>query len=297
MLRFQCQECRQKIKVQAERRGRRVRCPRCDAVQVVPLDAAQVTYRTKLNAYDDVPLVLPDTGGTIYMHQPPRRNRSPAESDAQGLGQLVAHVERNFGAVKTVLHEVSDDRPRIDAQYILPSKQRPFTVLVTLGMSGAPMAAPQRPPSIEFAELLLALPPNWPLTQEGFEHDETHWPIKTLLGLARQPHVSQTGLSRGEVAPHGDPPRPYAPDTAFCGSILLPPTLFGEAAGRVEIHPGKIVHFLGVVPVYREELNLARKRGPDALMRRLTAAGVSERLDPGRRNVAAKRFRLFRKGG
>ena len=290
MLKFLCQHCGQKIKVQDDRLDRRVACPRCGVVQVVPAEAELVTDVAALDAYDDGESGQTGDARTIYLHQRPRRRTADGDPTTTSV---VEHVEQHFGQVKTVLHELTSDRLNIDVQYIPPSRRRPFNVLVTLGMSAVAMSTPEQARGFEFAELLIVLPPDWPLTQEAFERDEHHWPVRTLLDLARRPHRANTWLSRGHVLPHGDPPRPYASDTEFCGAILLPPTLFGQSARQVEVQPGKLVHFLSVVPLHRAEMKRARKRGPEALIKHLAAANVNELLDPQRRSVATKRFRLF----
>jgi len=47
------------------------------------------------------------------------------------------------------------------------------------------------------------------------------------------------------------------------------------------------------VPLYPDELALKMRRGVQALTRKLEAAGVSDQIDPARRNVAKKRWGLF----
>lgn len=293
MLRFPCAQCGQKIKVKPDRLGRRVTCPRCGVVQAVTAEAVGEASLQALNAYDDGDFGRLDGGEeTIYLHQPPRRSAANVDASLSGV---IEHVEQHFGPVKTVLHELAAQRMDIDVQHIPPGRDRPFNVLVTLGMSALAMAAPPPPEGrgFEYAELLIVLPADWPLTHEAFQRDEHHWPVRALLAAARTPHLAQSWLAPGHVVPHGDPPRPFAPDTEFQGSIILPPTLFGPEAQRSEMQPDKTIHFFAVVPIYCREMDLHRKRGPESLIKRLSAAGVNELLDPNRGNVARKRFKMF----
>jgi hypothetical protein len=293
MLKFNCEQCNQKIKVQVDRRGQRIRCPRCRVAQVVPDDAIDVAGRPIMDAFVDDHDADDTADGTIYLHQPPQRHSDSNGEDDQGIGRIVEHVEQHIGQVKTVLHELNGQRMSISIQYIPPASERPFSVLTTLGMSAEPMAAPQRGPRCDYAELLLALPPDWPMTQEAFARDKHHWPIKMILALARRPHELQAALDCGVVVPNGDPPEPFAPSTELCGSILMAPTLLDSAARCCKVAPDKQVQFFGVVPLFQTEMDLADKRGANVLSRRLAAAGVNELLDPNRPKLTAKRFGIF----
>jgi len=93
--------------------------------------------------------------------------------------------------------------------------------------------------------------------------------------------------------PNGDPPEPYAPNTTLCGVVLLPSVTVPEAFATLQIDAEKEVHFLSLVPLYREEMDLKLRKGTDALLERFDKQGVDDTIDPRRINTARKRFGFF----
>jgi hypothetical protein len=69
---------------------------------------------------------------------------------------------------------------------------------------------------------------------------------------------------------------------------LLKPVLYAEAFNSLSVNADKVIHFLSVVPLYREEMALKLQSGLDPLLERLDAAGVTELLDVRRKNVCKK---------
>src|SRR5215216_8015305 len=101
------------------------------------------------------------------------------------------HVTRHVGPVTDAFHERVSDVVRVDLLVVGPHEGRPYTTLVTCGMSELPMRVPienpedlGRVPELRHAELLLALPPDWPLRPEAFQHEENYWPLRWLKKLA-----------------------------------------------------------------------------------------------------------------
>jgi hypothetical protein len=77
----------------------------------------------------------------------------------------------------SVWHELASDLVHIDVHVTPPSPGRPRYTLVTSGMSDRPMSVP---PGIDsrYAELMTALPADWPLTAEAFRDEATYWPVR-----------------------------------------------------------------------------------------------------------------------
>jgi hypothetical protein len=103
--------------------------------------------------------------------------------------------------------------------------------------------------------------------------------------LARLPHEYQTWLFGSHTVPNGDPPKPFAKNTGLCCALLLRPVLFGEGFLTLTVNADKTIHFLSLVPIYREEMELKMREGLAPLLERLENAGVTELLDPQRPNV------------
>ena len=205
---------------------------------------------------------------------------TPAARDA-----LMAHVAEFVGPVAGVLRVPAPDGA-IDLLHVPPTAHKPYHVFVTSGLSAAPMAVPEDDPSPKWAELLLSLPPDWPLTPEALAEPRARWPLALLAQLAHFPHARGGWLGAGHTFPNGDPPDPYVPGLDFCAALIAPPlTVFSEVR-RLTRPSGEAMSLWGVVPIFARELELKLEQGVDALFARFDQAGVNELLDVGRSSVA-----------
>jgi hypothetical protein len=208
------------------------------------------------------------------------------------LEQISAHIEAHLGPVATVFHEIISDTVHIDVHVVLPTDDSPYARLVTSGMSDLPMPVGDNDVP-RYLELVATLPGDWKLDQASFEDERWYWPVRLLKQLARFPHKYRTWLGWGHSMPNGDPPEPYAPKTALCGVMLLPSVTVPEAFATLQIDAEKETHFLSIVPLYREEMDLKLRKGTDALLERFDKHGIDDTIDPRRINTARKRFGFF----
>jgi hypothetical protein len=209
---------------------------------------------------------------------------------ANAIGE---HITRHIGPVTDVFHEVQPHLVQLDILVVGPTADRPHITLVTCGMSDRPMRFPiedpddlARVPELRFAELLLSLPPDWPLTPEAFQLEENYWPVRWLKRLARLPHVHEGWLGLGHTVPNGEPPAPFAASTRFCCWLIDQPLLVPKELQKLRI-PEKVINFYSLVPLYEEEMTLKLKKGSGELARLLDAASVSELIRPDRPSVTS----------
>jgi suppressor of fused protein SUFU len=117
----------------------------------------------------------------------------PAVGDPDLVDGLTGHMEQHLGAEVDVFHELVSDVVHIDLVHAPPTDDLPLHTLMTCGMSERPMAAPPELPETRYAELMLRLPPDWPLEREAFEDESVYWPLRLLKFLARLPHEYARG--------------------------------------------------------------------------------------------------------
>jgi hypothetical protein len=232
-----------------------------------------------------------ESGAPIYRHQARQRESEPALADEQNLEAISSHIERYVGPPEMVFHEIVSDLVHVDIHWVKPTAQRNYHTLVTSGMSDRPMAAPD--PSLRYAELMICLPPNWPLTQEAFQDERNYWPLRSLKILARLPHEHNTWLFASHTVPNGDPAQPFAENTRLCCALVFVPMLFDQGFHTLQVNAGKTIHFLSLIPIYREELDFKLRKGFESLLERLGTVGVTELLDVQRKNACKKRWGLF----
>jgi Suppressor of fused protein (SUFU) len=230
-------------------------------------------------------------GSRIYRHGEPLAPtpcEQPRDWDA-----IEAHVERHFGPIEMVYHELASEYVHLDVLQVPAHAGRPFHTLVTCGMSARAMTVPPGSEDDRFAELLIALPPQWPLDEASWRDELHYWPVRLLKQLARLPHAFGTFLGPGHTVPNGDPPQPYASGTALCCALITPPLTMPVDGQVLDVDAGPL-HFYAALPLHRDEMELKLTGGMDALLDRLDAAQISEVLDPGRPSVVRrKRFGLF----
>lgn len=234
-------------------------------------------------------------GTQIYRHEPAEPGFRTADTDGGCREAFEQHMRRVLGVAPMVFHELVSDTVHLDIYMYSPIPGRPYTVLATCGMSDLPMnVLPEAEAdcqaagggSLKRAELLLALPPEWPLSQEAFEDERHYWPVRLLKSTARMPHLYHTWLGFGHTVPNGDPARPYAPGTALSGLVILP-TVLDELQALNDVEQVPELKFYAVVPLTAAELDFKLTEGLDALLERFDHAGVNELLDPHRASLVA----------
>ncbi|MEO0479410.1 MAG: suppressor of fused domain protein [Planctomycetota bacterium] len=239
-------------------------------------------------------------GSRIERHETPDDGLvAPAEPLPGAHESIEGYFQQHFGEVSEVYHELVSHRVHLDVHIICATKDRPFHVLFTTGMSDLPMTVPEGVPAPTRAELMIALPASWPLDQKCWKDENNYWPIGVLKMLARMPHEYGTFLGAGHTIPNGDPPQPFAPNTSLCCSFLLELLGLVPDQGRVELDGGESIQFYNVMFLHHGEVQLKLEKGTDALLERF-GNQVAPVLDVGRPDVTRskpvgrkKRFGLF----
>lgn len=212
---------------------------------------------------------------------------SGSGGDVELIEAVSAHVEHHLGSGVEVFHQVVSQWVHVDILVVPPSEERPCITLVTCGMAEQAMNAPDNDPALTHTELVMVLPPDWPIKEP-----RGMWPLTLLQGLAEIPHRFNTWLHIGHTVPNGDPAQPYARKCPFTG-VVLAPTLLTPDEFEVLTVGEREIHFLGVVALHSDETDLKLAHGAGELFDRLDAAGVSEGLDMTRPSVADPKPRRF----
>lgn len=220
----------------------------------------------------------------IVHHGQRRSDFEPATGDPLAIQAIGDHIERHLGKIQMVFHEIVSDLVHIDLHWVKPRAGRPFNTLVTSGMSDRPMTTPPEAGGFRFAELLINLPPSWPMTQHAWSDERHYWPVRLLKTLARLPHEYETWLCMDHTIgePHGEP---YHSTTRQNCALIAPCLSAPRDFHFLEISPSKRVNFFSVLPLYPEEVEFKLKHGPDALFDRFETAGVRDGIDPLRPNT------------
>jgi hypothetical protein len=190
-----------------------------------------------------------ESGSPIYRHKPREEKWKPPHHPGKYLEEIDAHIERYVGKVETVFHEIFSDLVHLDVHFVTATKERPYHVLVTSGVSDEPMNVPEGMEEFRRAELLIALPRSWPLAQDEFKHEDNYWPVRWLKTIGRMPHAYDTWIGWGHTIPHGDPAEPIA-NTGFIGMMLVAPQWLPVEFFQMTAEDGEKITFYQLVPLY-----------------------------------------------
>jgi hypothetical protein len=235
------------------------------------------------------------SGDPVYTHT----TRAPDElvhGDEALIEAVGDHVERHFGEVADVFHEILSPWAHIDLFVVEPTEERPVTTVVTCGMAQFAMPGYREGERL-FAELCLLLPPDWPTMDDpAFESDAGYWPYRLLKQLARLPHEFDTTLWLGHTVPNGDPAARYGPNTKLCGAVIAPMIFAESDEARTIVCGEREISLLGVWALHADEMQYKLDHGFNALLDHLDEAKVSELLEADRPSCVPRRRRgLFRR--
>lgn len=223
------------------------------------------------------------SGSGILRHEPVYDGFVAAEGQRQEVAEAIdRHIAEFFGPVESVLHEIASHLVGVHIYLVEPTRRRPYRTLITSGMSERPMTVPDGHGISPYAELMLCLPADWPMTQAALHDDRIGWPIQVLKQVARLPHEYRTWIGPWHSVPNGDPAVPYADGTPFAGVVVTPLLTVPEAGRSVVVGDGTVIDLLALVPLHPAEVALKVERGTDALIDVLDRGGINEVLDPAR---------------
>jgi Suppressor of fused protein (SUFU) len=205
---------------------------------------------------------------------------------AEDYDAIAQHAETHWGKVETVFREFMSAYVHVDVLFVKVTKERPFHFLITSGMSDRPMPAPEGAEDYRYLEMVISLPPEWPLDDESFKDELNWWPVRWLKKLARFAHEYNAWAIWGHTIAKDEPPVRFAANTKFCSLQLCVPTLC-DAGALLRINDPKSVRFYSLIPIYLGKMEFALKSGGKSLIEKLGDADVAELLNLKRKNVCA----------
>ncbi len=203
-----------------------------------------------------------------------------AVANVEAAVAVLEHIRAHIGPVDTVFHQLDEDGTAIDIHHVPPSQNRDCHTLVTSGLSDRPMPEGS---GVQYGELVMCLPADWPMDEEALEDDASAWPLEMLRALGRLPYAHGVAFDFGLCTDNLTLPFGLAKDTGFSAVLLAPPVTVPDAFWCLEAANGKVIDFFGIVMLYPQEMDCARYDGVVALARALDRLSVSELLQTGRK--------------
>jgi hypothetical protein len=197
------------------------------------------------------------------------------------------HVEEHLGPITAMMH-FGAEAVSVDILWVAPSEDRQFHTLVTCGMAERPMNLPLDAPELRHAELVISLPPSWPLLTDGCIPPESRWPFRLIGGTALYAHRAATWLWMGHTLTYPDQEAPFACGTALACAVLSLPRQLPTDFHRLRTGPDRTISFYNAIPIYREELEIAMRSNSISLLRLLIRSGVADVVDARRPNLGTR---------
>lgn len=181
------------------------------------------------------------------------------------MAAVERHIQRCFGEVENVFHELVSPDIHVDVCVVPPADGRSYYTLVTMGMGAHQMNVPEELAEykLERAELAICLPSDWKLDGESMKDEKWYWPIRLLKVLARLPIQSDTWLGWGHTI---DNQESFAENTKLCAALLAGPESAEDDSHICLLPGGEEVNFYQVIPLYREELEYKLEHDVEAMM-------------------------------
>lgn len=215
------------------------------------------------------------------IHYSPREAKyDGVQCDLENLQCIEDHIAKHIAPVSWVWGEIASSLIHLDVLIIEPSKERPCYTLVTSGMSQKPMTPPR--PEVakaKYSELVLHLPPDWPMHDPELRKSENFWPIELIKHVARFPHVFETWLWWTQTV-HNE--KPYHPSVPFAGVMLIQDTPYDQDFLVMETDREEPTVFHSLVLLHQAELDYYIQHGYLAVMDALTKQGHEFVIDPDR---------------
>ena len=176
------------------------------------------------------------------------------------------HINRFFGWAPMILHDSESAGPDIDIYIIPPDGDRDYYTLATKGMGAHRMNLPKEllQDELDRAELIICLPPDWDMSEEGLSQSRWNWPIRLLRSTARLPYEEATWLGWGHsVGTSGG--AVYDESVGYCGAVLFSCGAF-YGADSCPLPGGGSVNFYQLIPLYPNEIEYKLEHGADNLL-------------------------------
>ena len=187
------------------------------------------------------------------------------------IEQREAHYTRFLGPMTDeVMHSTDVKAVHVDIYTFPPTKERPFYVLITGGMSGLPQKIPENWDISPRAEIML------------YVSKPQGWMYSVLKGLAEMPSDDDTFLSYRHTVPNGKPMT--ANPSVLTSYFFVHPLMLPDAFHQMTVD-GDATDILLMIPVTEEEREYAKTHGSSALISLFGERGLDPVVDERRSSL------------
>ena len=203
--------------------------------------------------------------------------------------EVLLHFLRHIGEAHTAFSDEEgwsgkskEPGPPVDVMVIPPEGERRFAYVSTFGSSLKKSGEPLAPGGKRRMEFVLAAPQ----TGDGkADLAMLNLAANTVRQFAKLAHVQSVRVSRGETVQFARKPKPMFDGSKQVAFAFMAPRLPADGFETLRLKGGEKVDFVALMPIYREELVYAHRKGPVRLAQALETGGAAEMVAIDRRPV------------
>jgi hypothetical protein len=167
----------------------------------------------------------------------------------------------------------------------------PVTVLVTNGLSDYRMPVPEKEEGKEYNELYFCLPSYW--EWEDRSNPRMNWVFEWIQRLVKYVLTNETWFGHGHTMPCGEGMKSLS-ETMKQNHFFLSNPMHLENEMAPVIANSKRIFFLGIIPIFEDEMDYKQGKGTFKFVQKLMNKDVTEKLDDFRKTSLKSKWRLRR---
>ena len=184
-----------------------------------------------------------------------------------------------------VFDDVESKNNHIDVYWIKPNMEyRPYSILVTCGMSRFPMNVPKEKEEKKLIEIAMLFPYDWDFSNIKSKPDSITWPIYHLQSLGKLPIINNSWIGFGHTIGCNEKKGDYFSGTKFNSTIIFPSIKLPKSFTEIE-NGNNLITIYTAIPIYPEELKYKLDSGSNALVDKFNEFNVQEIVDMNRINT------------
>lgn len=195
-----------------------------------------------------------------------------------------------FGAarVEQIAPQEPGDMPLLKLSLELRS---PITVLMTNGLHNYAMPVPEKFREFAHQELYFCLPSYWDLDDRS--NPSSNWVFTWIQKLAQHVTAKQTWFGPAHTIPCGNPATALSATMKQNHLYLTEPLFLARELTPLTLSD-RTVHFLGILPIFEDEMDYKLGKGPYKLQQKLNQQGITELLDDYRMTALKSKWRFWK---
>ncbi len=172
------------------------------------------------------------------------------------------YISNKIGNIHLSIPSQTNNDLEIEVEVVKPTKEKPYYILITNGLSKYEMKIPRHVETNSFCELVIYLPADWKLFNPNINY---YWPVKSLFEISKMIVNNYEWITFSSVISFK---RKVSDNSSYNGFLFI--TGVDDEAVINE----KNISFYSLIPVYKEEISYAKQYGGERLFNDLVENGL-----------------------